>query len=49
MHQIAVLALDDVVAFELGIPRQIFGSAGAINERAVRCTRCGCARWTARR
>lgn len=33
MHQIAVLALDDVVAFELGIPRQIFGSAGAIDER----------------
>lgn len=33
MHRIAVLALDDVVAFELGIPRQIFGNGGALDER----------------
>jgi transcriptional regulator GlxA family with amidase domain len=33
MHRIVVLALDDVVAFELGVARQIFGNSGAVDER----------------
>lgn len=33
MHRMVVLALDQVVAFELGVARQIFGSSGAVDER----------------
>ncbi|HWE90343.1 MAG TPA: helix-turn-helix domain-containing protein [Pseudonocardiaceae bacterium] len=33
MHRIAVVAQDDVVAFELGVPRQVFGSTAAVDER----------------
>jgi transcriptional regulator GlxA family with amidase domain len=40
-HRIAVLALDNVVAFDLGVPAQVFGAArSAAGRRLYRITTC---------
>ncbi|MDT4987439.1 MAG: hypothetical protein QOI74_1533 [Micromonosporaceae bacterium] len=40
-HRVAVLALDDVVAFDLGVPAQVFGAArSAAGRRLYQVTTC---------
>ena len=42
MHQVAVLALDSFVAFDLGIPCDLFGGAVSGSKRLYQVQVCGC-------